>query len=110
MGHIFIPFAELWVTFFQTCAELWVKILNKNDTSPSKTRIGYPPPPRGSDILKAQLTGSDNSFTGVSILAMRNFIFNVRNSKYSQSYKDDIVPWKIYKDCHQSMDVLLRPV
>ena len=26
MGIVFVMFAELWVTFFQTCAELWVKI------------------------------------------------------------------------------------
>ena len=45
-GSHFIPFAELWVTFFQTCTELWVKILNQNGTSPSKTRLSYPPPPR----------------------------------------------------------------
>ena len=25
MGRLLLMFAELWVTFFQTCAELWAK-------------------------------------------------------------------------------------
>ena len=27
MGIVFVMFAELWVTFFQTCTELWVQIV-----------------------------------------------------------------------------------
>ena len=30
MGIVFIKFAELWITFCQTCAELWVYIFNQN--------------------------------------------------------------------------------
>ena len=26
MGRLLLMFVELWVTFFQTCAELWAKI------------------------------------------------------------------------------------
>ena len=39
MGIVFIMFAELWVTFFQTYAELCVKIFNRNCTSPFKIRL-----------------------------------------------------------------------
>ena len=47
MGIIFIMFAELWVIFFQTCAELWVQIFNQNGTSSFNMRLSnLPPPPR----------------------------------------------------------------
>ena len=42
MGIVFIMFAELWVTFFQTCAELWVQYFNQNGTSSSKIRLSNP--------------------------------------------------------------------
>ena len=34
MDMVFMMFAELWVTFFQARAELWVQLLNQNGTSP----------------------------------------------------------------------------
>ena len=34
--------AKVWVTFFQTFAELWVQIFNQNGTSPSKIRLSLP--------------------------------------------------------------------
>ena len=39
MGIVFIMFAELWVTSFQTCAELLVQYFNQNGTSSSKIRL-----------------------------------------------------------------------
>ena len=56
MGIVFIMFAELWVTFFQTCAELWVLCCNQNGKSSSKIRLSNPPPPPPSHINTSKLS------------------------------------------------------
>ena len=46
MGIVFVMFAGLWVTFFQTCTELWVQFfLSKMARPRSKLGLANPPPP-----------------------------------------------------------------